>query len=180
MPAGASEPLLILTYAVFLGVIAFFLEMAARVAHRKSTQSDKMGFTYHRERDIWTCPEDQHLFPVFSDPLKGTSLYRASACVCNACPSKGACTDSADGRSIEMKSLKGIEYGMQRFQRAFSLTLLILAAVMVATEVFRSKVVYDRIILSLAFFVFCGTAWRASISLIGHRETSPFHPMKMK
>lgn len=174
MPEQPIEPILILTYAVFLAVIAFFLEVAARLAHRRSLQSDKAGFTYHPERDIWICPKDQHLFPVFSDSHNGAAVYRAPASVCNACPSKPACTDSHDGRAIEMRTLKGVEYGMQRFQRAFSLTLLILAALMAGAEIFRTHVAYDRVLLSLALVVFCGTAWRASISLRNPRERDSF------
>src|SRR5215469_154797 len=179
MSAEPIEPILILSYAVFLAVIAFFLEITARFAHRRSMASDKAGFTYHRERDVWICPKDQHLFPVFSDPIKGTAVYRASASVCNVCPSKAACTDSDDGRAIEIRTLKGIEYGMQRFQRAFSLMLLVLAAVLVGVEIFRTPVTYDRVLLTLAFVVFCGTAWRSSMSLRGHRERNPFHQVKV-
>jgi len=169
------EPILMITYSAFLAVIAFFLEMAARVAHRRSMESDKAGFRYHRERNLWICPKEEHLFPVFSDPVKGTDVYRASASICNACPSKAACTDSDDGRAIEVRTLKGIEYGMQRFQRAISLTLLVLAAAMVGAEIFRTHMARDRMSLSFACVVFCGTAWRAWASLRGDRQRSHLH-----
>lgn len=175
----SAESILMLAYAVFLGIIAFFLELAARVAHRRSIASERAGFIYHSDRDLWICPEDQHLFPILSDPFTGTAVYRASASVCNACPSKAACTDSEDGRTVEMRGLKGIEYGMQRFQRAFSLTLLILAALMVAAEIFRTHTAYDRALLSVAFAIFCATAWRASMTLRSRRERDPFHQIKV-
>jgi hypothetical protein len=179
MSLGPTGPILILVYGVFLAIIAFFLEMTARLAHRRSMDSDKAGFSYHRERDVWICPEDQHLFPIFSDPLKGAAVYRAPASVCNACPSKHACTDSDNGRIVETRTLKGIEYGMQRFQRAFSLTLLILAAVMDSAELFRSHQAHDRALLALAFIIFSGSAWRASMTLRGARDRSLLHQVWM-
>lgn len=160
-----TEFLLMLGYAVFLSFIALILEYAARHAHRRSLSMRTAGFTYHPERDVWRCPEEQHLFPVFSDPEKRLTVYRASAHACNACKSKPACTDSDAGREIERRDLNGLEYGMQRFHRAFSLTLLVLALLILAIEFCRSSGLYPCAILGCVFVTFCGTIWRLSRNL---------------
>src|SRR5271155_4679829 len=99
--AGVSlEFVLMLGYAVSLAFIALLLESAARHAHRRSLGASTAGFTYHPDRDIWRCPQDQHLFPIFSDTARGAVIYRAPAAVCNSCRSKAACTDSDHGREI--------------------------------------------------------------------------------
>lgn len=173
MISGTSvEYLLMLGYAVFLAFLALILEFAARHAHRRSQSMRTAGFTYHAERDVWRCPEDQHLFPVFSDPEKRLTVYRASAHACNACKSKPACTDSDAGREIERRDLHGLEYGMQRFHRVFSLTLLVLALLILAIEFCRSSGPYPRAILACAFVTFCGTIWRLSRELCKrHRQS---------
>ena len=51
------------------------------------------GFTYHADKDMWRCPEFQHLFPVFVDHAKGSVIYRVPASACNACRCKSHCTD---------------------------------------------------------------------------------------
>lgn len=174
MMAGVSvEFLLMLAYAVFLAFIALILEFAARHAHRRSLSMRIAGFTYHAERDVWRCPEDQHLFPVFSDPEKMLTIYRAPAHTCNACKSKPACTDSDTGREIERRDRNGLEYGMQRFHRAFSLTLLVLASLILGLEFCRSSGPYPRAILGCAFVTFCGTIWRLSVELFRkHRDSA--------
>ena len=167
------EFLLMLGYAVFLALIALILEFAARHAHRRSLSMRTAGFTYHSERDVWRCPEDQHLFPVFSDPDKRVTIYRAPAAACNACRSKPACTDSDAGREIERRDLAGLQYGMQRFHRAFSLTLLVLASLILGIEFFRMTGFYPRAILAAVFTLFSVTAWRLSKALLfGARSAS--------
>lgn len=166
------EFILMLGYAVFLAFVAVLLELAARHAHRRSLSVSTIGFTYHPERDIWRCPEDQHLFPVFSDRAKGLTVYRAPAAACNTCKSKAACTTSDRGREIERKNLNPLEFGMQRFHRAFSLTLLILALLILCVEFFRVAGLYPRAILMGAFTVFTVTVWRLATGLYQERSDS--------
>lgn len=148
------EFILMLGYALFLAFTAFLLEWVARHVHRRSELANTAGFTYHPDRDIWRCPQDQHLFPIFSDFTKGVVIYRAPASACNACRSKAACTDSSHGRQIERKDLNGLEFGMQRFHRAMSLTLLALASLILIIEGFRVAGLYPRITLVLILAVF--------------------------
>lgn len=172
MPRVSLEFLLMLGYAIFLGLAALLLELAARHAHRRSLSVSTIGFTYHPERDIWGCPENQHLFPVFSDSAKGTVTYRAPAAACNACRSKAACTDSNEGRQIERRTGDGLEFGMQRFHRAVSLTLLVLASLILAVEFFRVSGAYPRTALAVVFMLFCAILRRLSNALCSTTSAS--------
>lgn len=152
--AVSIEYVLMLGYAVVLALIALALELAARHAHKRSLETATVGFTYHREHDVWICPRNERLFPVFSDHGKGVVIYRAPAAACNSCPSKPACTDSNRGREIERRIPQGLEYGMQRFHRAMSLTLLILADLILIVELFRAPGIYPRLGLAVMLVVF--------------------------
>lgn len=159
------EFVLYLGYALFLAAIAFLLELIAHHAHRRAMTVSTIGFTYHPDRDIWQCPEDKHLFPIFSDTVKKTVIYRAPADICNSCPSKAACTDSNSGRSIERKSTDTLQYGMQRFHRAVSLTLLTLAGLILVVEVYRTASFYPRALLVAILLLFAIAAGRLSVAL---------------
>lgn len=160
------EFVLMLGYAVFLALIALLLELAARHAHQRSLNAGTIGFTYHPDRDVWSCPRDQHLFPVFSDVAKGVVIYRAPASACNACRSKAACTDSDQGRQIERRISGGLEFGMQRFHRAMSFTLLVLASLILAVELFRVTGLYPRLALTIVLAVSCTAVWRLALDML--------------
>lgn len=166
MTGVSIEFILMLGYAIALALIAFLLELAARHAHRRSLSISTVGFTYHADRDIWRCPEEQHLFPVFTDWSKHTVVYRAPASVCNSCRRKEACTDSNHGRTIERTTSAGLEYGMQRFHRAMSVTLLVLANLILLIELFRARGLYPRIILAGMLVLFCLLILRLSRELL--------------
>lgn len=172
MPRVSLEFVLMLGYAVSLALIALLLELAARHAHRRSLSVSTIGFTYHPERDIWRCPQDQHLFPVFSDAVKGTVIYRAPASACNACRSKAACTDSDKGREIERRISSGLEYGMQRFHRAMSLTLLVLANLILVVEIVRTSGLYPRLLLAAVLVLFCLVVRRLSLDMLPQSHTA--------
>jgi len=86
---------------------------------------------------------------------QGQVLYRAPAAACNACPSKSACTDSGQGREIERSSLSELEHGIARFHRAVSLTLLVLASLILAVELVRTGGLYPKIALGATLTLFC-------------------------
>jgi len=159
MVGVSLEWIVMLAYALALAVIALLLEWVADHAHRRSLRARTAGFTYHVDRNIWSCPRDQHLFPVFSDSIKKTVTYRAPASACNACPSKVACTDSTHGREIE-RNLSDVEHGMKKFHQAFSFTLLVLASLILIIELFRSDGMYARTVLIIILFLFLGFVWR--------------------
>jgi len=172
MPPVSLEFILALGYAIFLFLIALLLELAARHAHRRSLSVSTIGFTYRPDRDIWRCPEDQHLFPVFSDVVKGSVIYRAPATACNMCRRKAACTDSNKGREIERKNASGLQYGMQRFHRAISLTLLVLASQILAVEIYRASGFYPRAVLAGVLVLFCAIVLHLSTALLSRIHAS--------
>lgn len=148
------EYVLMLGYAGTLAMIALVLELAARHAHRRSLETRTVGFTYHPDHDIWKCRHGQHLFPIFAESSERMVIYRAPASTCNACRSKADCTDSANGRQIERRIPQGLEYGMQRFHRAMSVTLLVLANLIIAVEFLRCPELYPRLALLSVFIAF--------------------------
>src|SRR5215831_7882065 len=154
-----------LGYAVLLALIALVLEWIARHAHRRSLGASTAGFTYHPEHDIWKCPEDRHLLPVFSDSVRSSVIYRAPAAACNACPAKTACTDSSQGRQIERSNLSELEYGMTRFRRGVSLTLLVLASLILVVELVRTGGGYPRLVLAATLTFFCVLIHHLSVQL---------------
>jgi hypothetical protein len=168
--AGESlECIVMVAYAFALGLIALLLERAAGHAHRRSLGVSTAGFTYHPDYDRWSCPRDQHLFPVFSDTAKGTVIYRAPASACNSCPSKAACTDSTGGREIEISNLT--EYGMKKFHRGVSLTLLVLAGLILAVELCRAGGLFPRIILGIMLLLFGSLSLRRAEQLMAIQTT---------
>ena len=159
--AGLSvEYVMAIGYAVFLGLIALVLEVLARHVRERSVKANTIGFTYHADRDIWSCPRDQHLFPTFADSNPGKVIYRAPASVCNACRSKAACTDSTTGREIERMESGSVESGMKHFHRGLSLMLLCLSSLILAVEFFRTGNVNARwgLVSILVLMAFLG--WR--------------------
>ena len=154
------EYVLVVGYAVFLGLVALGLEVLARHMHERSLKVNTIGFTYHADRDIWSCPRDQHLFPTFADSQQGKVIYRASPAVCNACRSKAACTDSTTGREIERMESGSVESGMTRFHRVLSLTLLVLGSLILVVEFFRTEGANARLGLVGILLLLVAIGWR--------------------
>jgi hypothetical protein len=57
-------------------------------------------FHYEPQADQYRCPQGQILHRVGQVHADGRQLYRAPASICNACPVKGQCTRSHQGRRI--------------------------------------------------------------------------------
>lgn len=167
MAGFSMELVLAAGYAVFLAGAALVLEIMARHMHQKSLQISTVGFTYHADRDIWSCPRDQHLFPIFSDLNHGKVIYRAPASACNSCRSKAACTDSTTGREITRMTNESIESGMLRFHRCFSLMLLALAGLIVIVELFRSHALHPRVLLAGMLLLLFVVGFRLSTVIRG-------------
>lgn len=138
MIAGVHlEVVLAAAYALVLVVAAVLLERLARQAHRRAERYQTVGFTYHAQLDGWVCPADQRLHRIETDPVRRVSRYRAPAHACNACHLKGDCTDSDDGRTLEHRDDSWLESELRRFHRGLSVTLLVLATVILAAEIIR-------------------------------------------
>jgi len=142
------EVLLSCAYAVFLVLVAFGLELAARYSHHRSKHVGLAGFRYHRQLDLWECPTGQHLWPVASDPSRRVYRYRAHAHVCNACSIKDLCTSSDQGRELEHNPNSWLESEVQRFHRGISLSILVLAASLLIFEMVRHQRPTELLMLS--------------------------------
>ena len=68
------------------------------------------------------------------------------------------------GREIERRNINGLQYGMQRFHRALSLTLMILSTLILAVESFREPHLFSRTIAAGVFILFCAVASRLSMN----------------
>jgi hypothetical protein len=170
MPGLPLECAFVLAYSASLALLAFLLEWIANYTHRRSSTMSTTGFTYHSDRDVWSCPKDQHLFPVFSDSAKGRVIYRAPAAVCNACPSKAACTDSEHGREVH-RNFADVESGMKRFHRAVSLTLMVLASTSITVELFRTRGSIPHLSLAVALVLFVFLIRNLAVGLVSKKES---------
>jgi hypothetical protein len=135
-------------YVLFLIGVAAVLELLARHSHRRSEHYRNSGFTYKRKLDVWECPIGQHLKRVETDFEQRIARYRAPAHKCNVCHCKKDCTDSDDGRELESRLDAWLQSELRRFHRGISLTLLALAVLILAVEMFRHRETHDWIVLT--------------------------------
>jgi hypothetical protein len=131
------EVVLAASYAVFLVGTAFVLELLARHSHKRSERYRNIGFTYLQQLDFWECPAGQQLLRTETDYHRRIVRYRAPADACNACSLKNNCTDSEDGRLLERRLDSWLESELRKFHRGISLTLLLLATIMLLAETVR-------------------------------------------
>ena len=142
-----SEIILAAVYALFLAGIAATLEFLARHAHRRSEQYRNAGFAYKHHIDVWECPTGQHLTRTETDLERRVARYRAPAHICNACHCKANCTDSDEGRVLESRPDSWLESELRRFHRGISLSLLLLAVLILAAEMIRYRGFRDWLVL---------------------------------
>ena len=147
------EVLLSLIYAAFLTATAFVLELVARRSHQRAADYRTSGFIYFRELDYFQCPAGHQLVQLQTDHHRRITSYRAPASACNSCSLKLNCTDSNEGRVLEKRLDIWIESELRRFHRGVSITLLLLATVLVAAELFRYPQGQDRVVLVLLLFL---------------------------
>ena len=134
----SAEALLAAAYAVFLALIALGIDLLARHSHQRTGRYRTAGFEYHEGLDAWLCPEGQHLHRVGTDHVAGVARYRGKAHICNACPSKGECTDSDRGREISRAIDPWPNSEAGRFHRGIAVVLLCLAALIVGLALVRN------------------------------------------
>lgn len=140
------EVVLAATYVVFLFAVAFALELLARHSHQRSESYRKSGFIYFRELDAWECPAGQQLLRHQTDFQRKIVHYRAPAAACNRCALKNNCTDSNEGRLLTSHLDSWIESELRRFHRGISLALLLLATILLVTEMVRYSAQYDLLV----------------------------------
>jgi len=131
------ETLLATGYALLLLIIAAGLEMMGRHSHRRAGQYHNRGFRFHKHADHWECPQGARLERAEIDNELRVIRYRAPAHTCNGCPIKAQCTDSDSGREISVSLDPWLSSAIGRFHRGISLSLLILAVLIMAIELVR-------------------------------------------
>jgi hypothetical protein len=132
------EVVLVAGYAGLLIAGAFVLEWLSAHTHRRSLRYRTAGFAYDEDHDHWKCPEGEHLWPHEFDDERRLVRYRAKAHVCNACPRKGACTDSDHGREIVRPLDPWPHSDAGRFHRGISLLMVALGLLIVVVEAVRN------------------------------------------
>jgi hypothetical protein len=132
------EAVLAAGYAGALVLGAFLMEWLSAHTHRRSLRYRTAGFTYQPDHDLWICPEGEHLWPKEFDRERRLVRYRAKGAVCNACPRKDDCTDSANGREIvrPLDAWPHSEAG--RFHRVLSLLMVVLAVLIAGVAAVRN------------------------------------------
>jgi hypothetical protein len=143
------EVLLALVYALFLAAVACLLELLARHSQERAEDYRLSGFVYFRDLDYFECPAAHQLVHLETDHHRRIKSYRAPASACNACSLKLNCTDSDEGRVLEKRWDTWLESELRRFHRAISITLLLLAIVLLTAEIFRYPERHDRQLLVL-------------------------------
>ncbi|HVU08109.1 MAG TPA: hypothetical protein VHG89_06165 [Verrucomicrobiae bacterium] len=147
-------------YALLLVGVAVILELIARHSHRRSEHFRHSGFTYQKRLDVWQCPTGIHLTREQTDFQRKIATYRAPAHHCNGCHLKGNCTDSHHGRVLESRMDAWLQSELSRFHRGISLTLLLLAVLILAAEMFRHPEWRDWFVLAILLLPIGFTASR--------------------
>ena len=146
------EVVLAASYAIFLVGVAFILEFLARHSHKRSECYRNSGFVYFQKMDLWECPAGRQLLRTETDYQRRIVHYRAPADACNACSLKKHCTDSNDGRLLRRHVDSWVESELRRFHRGISLTLLLLATVILIAETVRHAEPRELLILGCLLF----------------------------
>jgi hypothetical protein len=153
MISGVSvEVVLAAIYAVVLVAVAFVLELVARHSHERSQRYRSSGFVYIQGMDVWECPTGRQLTRADVDYQHRVLHYRAPADACNACALKSNCTDSNDGRVLKTHMDSWVESELRRFHRGISLTLLLLATVLLIAETVRHPQPRELFLLGCPLF----------------------------
>jgi hypothetical protein len=133
----SPEAVIAAGYAGALLASSLILEWLSAHTHRRSLRYRTAGFEYHAQHDAWECPEGEHLWPHEFDHERRLVRYRAKAHVGNACPAKGRCTDSDEGREIVRPLDPWPHSEAGRFHRAIALMLVALGTLIAAVELVR-------------------------------------------
>src|SRR5215469_4013327 len=141
------EVILACAYALLLAGISLILEWLARHSHRRSEHCRHSGFVYKKKEDVWECPTGHDLTRETTDFERKIARYRAPAHKCNVCHCKKDCTDSEDGRLLESRMDSWLDSELRRFHRGISLSLLLLASLILAAELLRYQTTKDWLLL---------------------------------
>jgi hypothetical protein len=170
-------------YAGALLASSLILEWLSAHTHRRSLRYRTAGFEYHAQHDAWECPEGEHLWPHEFDHERRLVRYRAKAHVCNACPAKGRCTDSDEGREIVRPLDPWPHSEAGRFHRVICLMLVVLAALVATVALARNHALADAATLG-ALLVICALLGRFLLRDLRRHpanfpEPTPSHGVRM-
>ncbi|HZO59597.1 MAG TPA: transposase [Solirubrobacterales bacterium] len=135
----SAEALLAAGYALALTIGVGALEWLSAHTHRRAMLWRTAGFEYDAHHDAWVCPEGEHLWPHAYEHERRIVRYRARPQVCNACPAKGSCTDSDEGREVVRALDPWPHSEAGRFHRGISLVLIALAVLVLAVAAVRNR-----------------------------------------
>jgi len=166
------EVFLALAYGLFLMGVAFLLERLARRSQKRAEGYRHSGFIYFRDLDYWECPAGHQLVQLHTDHQRRVTTYRAPASACNSCSLKLNCTDSDEGRLLERRLETWIEPELRQFHRGISLSLLLLATVILLGEIVRYPPLPDREAL-VALLLPLGLAQLKLLPSLGPRHQEP-------
>lgn len=159
-------------YAAFLAFVAAALEFLARHSHQRARRIRTLGFSYHADLDVWKCPNDKYLYRAEITRASAVILYRAQAHHCNNCPLKNRCTDSDEGRVIEVQQDSWLEAELRNFHRGLSLTLLLIADLILAVTILRQTGVREQMLLAIPFLFITGIGLRLSTKFLRPRDSN--------
>ena len=169
MISGVSvEVILAAGYTLVLVAVAFVLELLARHSHERSERYRNSGFVYFERMDVWECPAGRQLTRADVDYQRRVLHYRAPADACNACALKSHCTDSNDGRLLKTRMDSWVESELRRFHRGISLTLLLLATVILIAETVRHAEPRELFLLGCLLFPVGLTGAKLFASFLKH------------
>jgi hypothetical protein len=155
-----TDVLLASGYAMFLVFVAATLELLARHSHRRTQRIRTVGFSYHPNLDVWQCPTGKHLYRAEATKDSNVVRYRARAHQCNTCPIKNRCTDSDEGRVIELHTESWLQSELRKFHRGLSLTLLFLSGLILVLALLRQSNRLDQALLALLLLSITGVGLR--------------------
>lgn len=144
-----NETLLAVGYAGFLVAAAWLLERLAALTFRRSGARPPPGFRYREELDVYECPTGEHLLALPDDRRPGLRRYRAPHDRCRDCFFAVRCTPDRRPREVVRPLQPWLVSGIGRFHRGLSLTLLVLAAVILSL----AAVVYGETSRELSLLV---------------------------
>jgi len=176
------EPVLAISYAMLLVLVAAGLEWMGRHSSRRADRYHTRGFRFHEQTDHWECPEGARLIRAEIDNELRVIRYRAPAHTCNACAIKTNCTDSTAGREIAVAISQELateamdpwlRSAIGRFHRGISLVLVLLATLILAIELFRSYRGPERWMLSMAVVAASSISLHLARNLVREPDRRP-------
>ena len=146
-------------YGVFLLLVAHILDLLARRTSTRTNDWRSGGFTYHEDHDAWMCPEDQWLWPISFDPDNRVMRYRAKATVCNACPVKGTCTTSDNGRQVGRNIDPWPNSEAERFHRGIACAVVILGLIWPLAAMLQGRTFLELTVLGATVVAIALGSW---------------------